>query len=91
MAAYYELFDLRSANVMEHFATEREAWNALRQLAQEYGLEELEGLALSQSLDGQDSLIAMEDDIVRRVADALPPTDGDSIKTGEETITRVAS
>jgi hypothetical protein len=68
MAAYYELFDLRSANVMEHFVSEREAWDALRHMALEYGVEELNGLALSQTENDRSTLIAMEDQLVRRVA-----------------------
>ena len=73
MRSFYELFDLRSGNVMEHFAHERDAWAALRQLAMEYGLEELNGLALSQTQNGRSTLIAMEDDLVLRVARELSP------------------
>ena len=71
MDAYVELYDLRSGNLMANFVDEREAWEKLRQTALEFGLEEIEGLGLSQFRDGQDTLIAMEDDIVRRVAHEL--------------------
>jgi hypothetical protein len=56
---------------MEHFAHERDAWAALRQLAVKHGLEEINGLALSQTQNGRSTLIAMEDDLVLRVAREL--------------------
>ena len=67
MGSYVELFDLRAANVVANYADENEAWAALRQAAMEFGLEELEGYGLSQVRDGQDTLIAMENDLVQRV------------------------
>jgi hypothetical protein len=69
--SYVELFDLRSGNVAANYADENEAWAALRQAAMEYGLEEIEGYGLSRSQDGHDTLIAMEDDLVCRVAQEL--------------------
>ena len=71
MPSYVELFDLRTANVVANYADENEAWAALRQAAIELGLEELEGYGLSQVRDGQDTLIAMEDELVRRVEHEL--------------------
>lgn len=71
MRSYVELFDLRSGNVVANYADENEAWAALRQAAMEYGLEEIEGYGLSQVQDGHDTLIAMEDDLVARVAHEL--------------------
>ena len=71
MRSYVELFDLRSGNVAANYANEDEAWAALRQAAREFGLKELEGYGLSQVQDGQDTLIAMEDDLVQRVAHEL--------------------
>lgn len=71
MRSYVELFDLRTANVVANYADENEAWAALHQAAIEFGLEELEGYGLSQIRAGQDSLIAMEDDLVQRVAHEL--------------------
>jgi hypothetical protein len=68
MDSYVELFDLRSGNVAANYADEAEAWAALRQAAIEFGLEEIEGYGLSQVRDGHDTLIAMEDDLVQRVA-----------------------
>ena len=91
MRSYIELFDLRSGNVVANYATEDEAWDALRQAATKFGLEEIEELALSQSHNGQDTLIAMDDDLVRRVAGELHPADGDRVKTDDKTIERVAS
>ena len=62
------LFDLRSGNVIAAYAGENDAWTALRHMAEEDGLEEIEDLALSRMQDGHPTLIAMEDELVRRVA-----------------------
>lgn len=67
MNSIYELFDFRSGNVMEHFAHERDAWDALRKMAMEFGIDELHDLGLSFTHDGESTLIAMEDELVRRV------------------------
>ena len=71
MDSYVELFDLRSGNAVANYDDEDEAWAALRKAAIEFGLEEIEGYGLSQVRDGQDTLIAMEDDLVQRVAHEL--------------------
>jgi hypothetical protein len=73
MSSYYELFDFRSGNVMENFAEERDAWDALRQMAMEFGIDELHDLGLSYTHDGESTLIAMDDDLVRRVLQELSP------------------
>lgn len=65
------LFDLKSGNVMEDFASESDAWDALREMADDHGLEAIEDLSLLLMRDGQPTLIAMEDDLVRRVAREL--------------------
>lgn len=71
MSTYYELFDFRSGNVMEHFAEERDAWDALRHMAMEFGIEEIRDIGLSYTHDGASTLIAMDDDLVQRVAHQL--------------------
>ena len=71
MSTYYELFDFRSGNVMEHFPEERDAWDALRQLAIEFGIGEIRDIGLSYTHDGESVLIAMDDDLVQRVAHEL--------------------
>ncbi|MBA2597222.1 MAG: hypothetical protein H0V00_11430 [Chloroflexia bacterium] len=71
-----ELFDLRTANVVANYTDENEAWAALRQAALEFGLEEIEGYGLSQVRDGHEMLIAMDDDLVQRVARELTPEMG---------------
>jgi hypothetical protein len=68
MPSFFELYDLRSGNVIASFASEDEAWDALRNAAREFGLEELEELALSHVQDDSVRLIAMDDDLARRVA-----------------------
>jgi hypothetical protein len=69
--SYVELFEIRSGNVAANYADENDAWAALRQAAMEHGLEEIEGCGLSQAQDGHDTLIAMDDDLVQRVAHEL--------------------
>ncbi len=69
--SYVEVFDLRSGIVAANYADENDAWAALRQAAMEHGLEEIEGYGLSQAQDWHDTLIALEDDLVRRVAHEL--------------------
>lgn len=71
MSTYYELFDFRSGNVMEHFAEEREAWDALRQMVVEFGIEEIRDIGLSFTHDDESILIAMDDDLVQRVSREL--------------------
>jgi hypothetical protein len=67
MNSFYELYDFRSGNVMEHFAQERDAWDALREMAMEFGIDEMHDLGLSFTNDGKTTLIAMEGDLVQRV------------------------
>ena len=62
------LLDHPSGNVMTDFATEREAWDALRGRARDEGMEAIADLSLLSIQDGEPSIIAMEDDLVRRVA-----------------------
>jgi hypothetical protein len=71
MSTYYELFDFRSGNVMEHFGEERDAWNALRQMAMQFGIEEIRDIGLSYTHNGKSTLIAMDDDLVQRVTHQL--------------------
>ena len=51
---------------MEHFPEERDAWDALRQLAIEFGIGEIR-----DTHDGESVLIALDDDLVQRVAHEL--------------------
>ena len=73
MSTYYELFDFRSGNVMEHFAQERDAWDALRQMAMEFGIEEIYDIGLSYNDDDESVLIAIDDVLVQRLAHELSP------------------
>jgi hypothetical protein len=71
------LFDLLSGNVITDYACESDAWTALREIAEEDGLEAIADLSLMRMRDGHPTLIAMEDELVRRVThemsqDALP-------------------
>lgn len=67
----YLLFCLRSGNVITDFASERDAWDALLSWARDDGLDALAGLSLMRIQDGDPTRIAMEDELVRRVADEL--------------------
>jgi hypothetical protein len=66
MHSYVQLFDLLSGNVIADFPDERAAWAALRQAALEFGAAELNGLGLTQMRNGRPTLLAMEDELVRR-------------------------
>ena len=77
MHSYFELFDLRSGNVITDFACERDAWGWLRQAATEFGLEELNDLALSHMQNGHPTLIAMDEALVRRVAGEIDQAGND--------------
>jgi hypothetical protein len=77
MSSSIILFDLRSGNVMTDFACERDAWDELRAMAHDDGPEAVEGLSLLLMEDGLSTLIAMEDELVRRVVD----------ETSQETVT----
>lgn len=67
------LLDLPSGNVMTDFATEREAWDALRGWARDEGVEAITDLSLLSIQDGEPTVIAMEDDLVRRATRDLDP------------------
>lgn len=66
MSSCFQLLDLESGNVMADFARESDAWEALRQMAETYGREELKGLGLLRFENGSPSLIAMDDELVLR-------------------------
>lgn len=65
------LFDLPSGNVMTDFATEREAWAALCGWVCDEGVAAIADLSLLRIQDGEPSVIAMEDDLVRCVTGDL--------------------
>ncbi len=67
----YVLFDLISGNALTGFSSERAAWQALREMAASDGPESLEHLSLVRVHDGTPTLIAMEEEIVRRVVQEL--------------------
>jgi hypothetical protein len=75
------LFDLLSGNVITDFVNEREALDALCQIAREDGLEAVADLALTRIANGHPKLIAMEDDLVRRVASELRKESGKTAQT----------
>jgi hypothetical protein len=79
MSSYCQLFDLRSGNLVAEYANEHDAWAALRRTGKEHGPEELQGLGLLQMEDDQMTLIAMEDELVRRaMSDEKSPAESPS-------------
>jgi hypothetical protein len=68
MIVFFELFDLVSGNVIEDFATEEAAIDALRAAEREHGPEAIGDIALLRFDNGHPTLIAMEGDLVERVA-----------------------
>jgi hypothetical protein len=69
MDTYYQLFDLESGNLIADFAQEHEAWDALRSLEPD----EIHRLGLVRMEDDEVTLVAMEDDLVRRVNSNVVP------------------
>ena len=69
MHSYYQLFDLESGNLIADFAQEHEAWDALRRLAPE----EIRGLGLMHMENDELTLIAMDEELVRRVVSNVIP------------------
>ncbi len=67
MDATYELFDLASGNVFDAYESESDALDVLIEMDLAHGHEALRRFALLRELDGDSQLIAMEDELVRRV------------------------
>lgn len=69
MESYYQLFDVESGNLIAEFAHEQEIWEALRPLERD----ELFRLGLVRMEDEEVTLVAMDDDLVRRIhANVVP-------------------
>lgn len=69
MDTYFQLFDLESGNLIADFAEENEAWEALRSLEPD----ELLRLGLLRMEDEEVTLVAMDDDLVRRAHGNVVP------------------
>jgi hypothetical protein len=67
MNVFFELFDLESGNLIEDFATEEEALEALRSAERDHGPAAISDIALLRFDDGHPTLIAMEGELVERV------------------------
>jgi hypothetical protein len=67
MDSYYELFDLASGNVIEDYVSERDAIDALIQVAANHGLRAIETFALMHVSSGKPALIAMEVELMARI------------------------
>lgn len=65
--AYFELFDLASGNVIEDYARESDAIDALIQVVRNHGSQAIETFALTHVVNGKPALIAMQADLVLRV------------------------
>ncbi len=86
----YLLFCLRSGNVITDFASERDAWDALLSWARDDGLDALAGLSLMRIQDGDPTRIAMEDELVCRVAGELGEVEDRASEKRSTTVGRVA-
>jgi len=84
------LFCLQSGNVITDFASERDAWDALLSWARDDGLDALAGLFLMRIQDGDPTRIAMDDELVRRVAAELREVDDHMSENRSTTVGRVA-
>jgi hypothetical protein len=71
MDSYYELFDLASGNVIANYETESDAMDALVQVVIDHGLQAIETFALTQVTSGQPRLIAMQEQLVLQVEEAM--------------------
>ena len=69
MDTCFQLFDLKSGNLIADFAQEHEAWDALRSLDPD----EVHRLGLVRMDDEDVTLVAMEDELVRRVHPHIIP------------------
>lgn len=67
------LLDLVTGNVVSDFGSESEAWTSLREMAEEDGLDSLADLSLMLMQNSHRRVIAMEETLVERVADAMRP------------------
>jgi hypothetical protein len=83
------LWELPSGNVVTDFSSEHDAWEALRSWARDDGLEAVAGLSLMHIEDGEPILIAMEDDLVRRVTDLLAAGERSAVDDRAATAGRV--
>jgi hypothetical protein len=63
----WELFDTESGNVIEDFATEQDALDALIDVVSQHGGAAIETFALTHMDSGKPTLIAMQDELVRRI------------------------
>jgi hypothetical protein len=79
------LLDLVSGNVMTDFASERDACDALRHWATEDGLDAMRDLALGRIRHGQHELVAMDDELVRRIAREFDVAGGNDREVGAMT------
>ena len=80
MDEFVQLLDLTSGDVVADFATETEAISALNAVLTEHGDQAVAELALLRFRDGHPSLIAMEKQLVRYVADALATASNKSVR-----------
>jgi hypothetical protein len=68
MSTYFELLDRASGTMLKDYDTEAEALDDLRAFGREHGQAQLQGLALLRISDDRPVLVAMDDDLITRVA-----------------------
>ena len=67
MDSSYHLFDLISGNVLDVFARESDAVDILIAMRVEHGDDAVRRFALTRETDDESTLVAMADDLLRRV------------------------
>ena len=70
MDACFEVDDLVSGNVVDVIERERDAIDALVDFARDHGHEEVGRFALFRERNGESALVAMKDELIRRIAAA---------------------
>ena len=68
MSIYFELLDRASGTMLKDYGTEADALEDLRAFGREHGQDHLRGLALLRVADDRPLLVAMDDDLITRVA-----------------------
>ena len=68
MDSTFEIFDMVSGNVVDVYDDENDAIGALADIAREDGFGEVARFALFHEQNGASTLVAMKDELVRRVA-----------------------
>jgi hypothetical protein len=73
VVAKFELIELTSGNVAGDYATEQETLEHLRHAYETHGASAIADLSLMKIENGEQELVAMQEDLVHRVVTLVPP------------------